>query len=727
MIQVQTPDGVIHQFPDGTSDATIGTAMRSYMAAHPAHPSVGADVTRGAATGLTQGGAGFLGQFGDMPGLAHMGAQAVVDFLADHGIGQKGVRVPELQPMMTPGGPLANLAKRALVGAVTKGVDLALPKAVQADPRVVRGALAVANPGQFADVAPTSSQVTGALTHDQPLYEPQTTAGKYARTIASFAPAAAMPVSGKSLLVQSLQRAANVVAPGVASETAGELTAGTPYETPARIAAAIGAGGLTTAVTAPRPTTQILAKATRGATDDQIAQAEQLMTDAQARGLKITMAEALQQVTGNATGMGRLQRLVEGTRQGEEKFAPVMAQRPDQVRQAVMGYADTLAPATDAPSVIGGDAQAAASGTLDAVRRQINANADPFYKALSQEQLPAASPQYQALSQDPAYQEALSTVRADPVLNRDIANLPDNNLAVTNEVVKQLRTMSENAKPNPVTGLGSAQKSAAYDTAANGADALASDISEPWRLSRAMVASGRRAFLEPLQLGPMGKVAQTADVAAQTQALFPAQPLEGAPAETGQAMAMLGDQAPGVPASLARQHLVNALNESTQALQSGPNQYGGAKYAAVLAGNPEQRSTLLSGIEGAGGDHEDLDKLLSALAATGARQAQGSRTAFNTEDLKTLGSGGAADKLIQAAADPFEIPSRLRSAYGTYRLGSNVSRLADALLADPKTAAAQLRDARSVAPPGYGEYSIPSLEFLLLTRRQQEAAPNAPP
>lgn len=66
-------------------------------------------------------------------------------------------------------------------------------------------------------------------------YQPQTTAGRYAETISSFAPAAAAP-GGLAT------RLARVAIPGAASEAAGQATAGTPIEPYARAIAGMGAG-----------------------------------------------------------------------------------------------------------------------------------------------------------------------------------------------------------------------------------------------------------------------------------------------------------------------------------------------------------------------------------------------------------------------------------------------------------------------------------------------------
>lgn len=79
----------------------------------------------------------------------------------------------------------------------------------------------------------TFQDVKGAVERNitGPLHQPKTTAGEYAQTIGEFTPGLAMGGGGLA------QRAiTNVAAPAVASETAGQMTKGTPYETPARIA-----------------------------------------------------------------------------------------------------------------------------------------------------------------------------------------------------------------------------------------------------------------------------------------------------------------------------------------------------------------------------------------------------------------------------------------------------------------------------------------------------------
>ena len=88
-------------------------------------------------------------------------------------------------------------------------------------------------------ILPLASRMTGGFTE----YEPQTTAGEYAKTTGEFVGGAlAMPYGGP------LKAAASVVLPALASETAGQMTKGTEMEGPARLAAALGTPFATSAL-----------------------------------------------------------------------------------------------------------------------------------------------------------------------------------------------------------------------------------------------------------------------------------------------------------------------------------------------------------------------------------------------------------------------------------------------------------------------------------------------
>lgn len=668
------------------------------------------DIALSGGTGLNQGAAQLMGFPGDIVAFGKNATSKVTGAAESRGFLPKGTS--ELvskafdHGMPGPVGDAARAARTAMATALRAG---------GASPDVATGA---ANLLPGGGSLPTTKDIEDALGARKSYHKPQTVAGEYTRTLGQFAPGALMPGSWAT-------KAANVVVPALTSETAGQLTKGSDIEPYARIAGALlGAGGVA-AATQPRPTTRMLADASRGATDDQLRLAQALREDAAGRGVTLTQAEAIQQVTNNGTGLGELQRVLEATRGGSRSLSPVMAQRPEQVRQAVTQFADNVAPPTADPYMLGQQAQGAAGDVLTGVRQQINANARPFYDALAGERMPAAAPAYQELVQSPAYAEALGNVRNNPILNGPIAQLPDDSLAVVNEVVKQLDTLAQNAAPNPATSTGSAQLSSAYEAARNSADELASATSEPWRLSRAMVSSGREAFLEPLQAGPMGAMSRTGDVQAQTRALFPAAPPEGAAGSTEMTMSMLPQE---TAAPLARQHLMNGFNEASQNLQSGPNQWGGAKFAATVAGNPEQRQVLAAGVDAAApGQGAELERLLQALEATGKRQAQGSKTAYNIEELRTLGEPGFGGQVLSTGLNPPGVFRRLGEGFKQFNMERNSNQLAEALVADPARANEIMMEARRTLPQGAQLDVLERLAIAVGQGRQRELPPPTRP
>lgn len=94
--------------------------------------------------------------------------------------------------------------------------------------------MSVTPPGGLANI-PTTQQVMDDLPGQS--YSPATTPGRYAETIMSFVPAAALPGS-------TLARVGRVVVPGAASEAAGQAFEGTGIEPYARGAAAIATAGI---------------------------------------------------------------------------------------------------------------------------------------------------------------------------------------------------------------------------------------------------------------------------------------------------------------------------------------------------------------------------------------------------------------------------------------------------------------------------------------------------
>lgn len=175
-----------------------------------------------------------------------------------------GFQMVEQRPELSAGETAIDVAKSAGIGLVQGGIGLAtLPGNIEylARAGVDKGAtmLGYEDPKTsqstflptYGDAKGAAEQYTGKF------YEPQSTAGEYARTVGEFAPLAALGPGGAAA------RAANVVAPAVVSETAGQLTKGTEYEPWARAAGALAGGFLPNA--AMRTVSPVTNDATRAA------------------------------------------------------------------------------------------------------------------------------------------------------------------------------------------------------------------------------------------------------------------------------------------------------------------------------------------------------------------------------------------------------------------------------------------------------------------------------
>lgn len=194
MIEVELFDGTILEFPEGTSPDVIDRVAKQETQARrqsmldekvSTATETAADVGKSLASGISRGVTGML----DIPNmafdLATRGAAA--------GLEATGLASPEFAEA------LRQQSARGISGAGT--------------------------------ARQLAAEVTGGATE----YEPQTTPGQYAGTVGEFLPGAAIGGAGgmgRALLQYG-------VLPGLASEAAGQVTEGTSYEMPARIAASI--------------------------------------------------------------------------------------------------------------------------------------------------------------------------------------------------------------------------------------------------------------------------------------------------------------------------------------------------------------------------------------------------------------------------------------------------------------------------------------------------------
>lgn len=203
MIEVETPDGGIAEFPDGTPPEVIKNALRKRFA-RPQTVNTGDKPDRERSLGETLGDVGMSAAQGFQTGFQSLlgaagDAQKLSGDVAAWGAGKLGFS-PETQE-----------AARG-IGARVQTLGLALPM-------------------------PTTEQVNTAFEGViGPKYQPKTGYGEVANTIGEFAPAA---MAGPGSVVR---KTAMAVVPGLAVEAADAVTDGNPY---AKAGAGVAAGVLT--------------------------------------------------------------------------------------------------------------------------------------------------------------------------------------------------------------------------------------------------------------------------------------------------------------------------------------------------------------------------------------------------------------------------------------------------------------------------------------------------
>jgi len=292
------------------------------------------------------------------------------------------------------------------------------------------------------------------------------------------------------------------------------------------------------------------------------------------------------------------------------------------------------------------------------------------------------------------------------------APTPDNDLNVINEVVKQLDTMADEAAPNSMRVGGSMTRASQRREARALADALASEASPDWRMAHDTVRGVNEAFIDPLKAGPIGALADANEaapnLAGMTGRLFPDKPFEGQAQETARALELMGEIDPTVGGPLVRQHLSRQAMESMQDTPSGPNQFGGADFAARVFGNPEQRRTVMGALDvvnrpdpnmafpplsanaAPARGSDPMANLVEVLMATGQRHKGGSQTAFIQELQQQMRNGNLATGAAQTITNPTGVFGRVGRGIDDWTARRNAETLADLLMANSEEFNARL-------------------------------------
>lgn len=584
-----------------------------------------------------------------------------------------------------------------LLGDVTELGAMGLDKAVTAIGRSfgedLSRATRLPNAKPLGD-SPIGSKAIqrGVEQYTGPFYQPHTLPGHYSQAVGENVAGALAGPGGVARNVVAFG-----VVPGMASEAAGQAVKGTAAEPWVRAGTALATGGVAGVVSAPGSVAGTVSRGAAGADGHVLQQAEALFQEAQALGIPLTRPEAIQAVTGGATNFGNLQRVVEG----QGGMREMLAQRAGRNDQAAGQVFDAVTPAPPNPSGIGPAVGTAAERTVDDVRSTINAASDPYYAAAAPMRLtPQEMAQVRAL---PGFAEAAATVRNTPQLNRYVAHLPDDSIGFLNEVKKQLDASAVAAR-GPTSTNPNIQIPAGYSRDATAVretlvNASRRDPNNPYEVALGVQEQARERYLQPLLDGPIGKIAAKDTTTKKAiEVLFPASPLPNSAQEIETAVRGVAQRNPYAARSLVRAHLEMTFNEATQNLASGANSFGGAKFAAVVRGNPQQAANLEAAVRALPrGDDiwQGVDRFLTILEAQGQRQAVGSQTAFNQEVLRDLRQGKLASEAGSAVlSGGLKLPAKISETVERWRMGRNVDELAR-LFTDPQAGREFARLARA--------------------------------
>jgi hypothetical protein len=614
--------------------------------------------------GIGKGAIGLVGGAGDLAELAKKGA----DYVASKFAGDK-VSDQSLGDLVTG----QNKAPDSTLGTIAQFLRNESAKTANL-PAAQTGSGDL--PGSY--VPPTSAQLQGTVEGiTGPFHQPANQAEADAQTAGEFVPAA---LAGPGGLIR--KAVTQVAIPAAATITAGRFSDQNPY---VKALAGFVAGGAA-ALSGPSSAAQVLrSKLPASVTEQDVTRAGQLIEHGRQRGVALTWPEALTRVTGQPV-LTDTQRILESHAQTRPAMQEFFADRPGQLDRAARGELDrSFGPAAQDPSMLGPEASRAAETTINGVRGAINRATRPSYDAAGQTLVP--NQVHAAMRDDPLFVEALDAVRNDPARNANIRTQSDRSVAVYDAVKKELEERAQRAS-NPVQpGHSQAVSSAtgqmahtvrqvaiAADRQAAGGPHMVSNYETALHDQAAL----RRQYLEPLQRGPLGKIADQPDTKRVIDALFPSNPLPASEGEIRDAVGALVQHRPRVAEQLVRAHAEMVFNEAARELQGGASHFSGAKFAKLIAGNSQQRANLQAAIESLPNGHarwEGFEGLLDIMSATGARQPKGSLTSFNDLEVQSMSTGGLQE-LAAKAASPGKWMSFASDTFKRWSLGRNLDQLA---------------------------------------------------
>jgi hypothetical protein len=479
--------------------------------------------------------------------------------------------------------------------------------------------------------------------------------------------------SGRSLLNKPLAESSRDIAQQFAMTGTQGLVGGGTSEVlksvgiDSPVAQFLATGGATAAAGTPfamRSTTADIAnKGLRGVTPEQMKLAQALQVDSARMGAPITGAEAIAQVTGNKSLLGT-QRFVENAQDSQPIMNQFMTARPAGQRQAFEAAVQNVGPQPTSTTPI--NMQTAAADLIGGARQSLTQNNDALYKQAGRVNVYPAP----AIFANPRIEEAINEVTKNAKYGVKGGSPTSFETLIA---AKKYLDDEYSTQMSGATGL-QVGASAVTQAAKNELNDYLKQNSPQYKRGAANYETALSQQINPIVQGPVGQIAGGADAA---QVLMPKAPVALYGKDITRTVDLLRRKDPEAVPSFVRQQLEANFNEAAQNLQSGPNQMGGPKFVANIAGNQQQRENLKTLITEASGPqaYKGFEKFMTTMEAQGQRLPANSATTFNEMARQEMGAGP-----LTKAATPIS-PSRVAKFFEEYQMGNNSKKLAEMLVA----------------------------------------------
>ena len=373
------------------------------------------------------------------------------------------------------------------------------------------------------------------------------------------------------------------------------------------------------------------------------------------------------------------QRLAEQSDAAGGGLTTMMQTRPANNANLFNKTADTIAPAAAAPDAVAGALKTAAEDALTTARNNGNTQAAPFYGRTSNDpNVMLPSQDWNALTSDPAIAWALEQTKRNPLLG--VTGAKEGSLQWLDTAKKFLDSHAESLG-QAGNRFPAGQAAAASRRIVQAIDPMFPDYAK----ARSIVAQNMQNVVTPMEQGQIGKLSSSDNFSTQAGNLLPEVPMDVNPNVINKTMLTIGAENPDIGPTFISQYLRGAFNEANQKNVGGDNVFGGAKFAAKVAGNPAQEANLNQAVTSSGVNPQALGDALDVFRAQGMKPPVNSATVANATEAKNLLShlnpipwlaskgehwtnGWATQDLARALIDPNSVDSlnelgRLNGSY----------------------------------------------------------------